>query len=402
MSTRTVLASLSWPVLNAARQSSIRLDDLGLPPSLYDATASPHERIPTDLLCAVWRAAAERSRDPLFGVHVGAHFTSASHLGAVGFLMRHSPTVRDAFGHASRYANLVENHKAIHLEPSGQDVALVGDTNPRPPLWSHHSAESRMAAAVSLLRSWAGPRFALRRIEFHHPRSDGALLEAFFGCKVLFSRSADRMIVSADTLAAPLPAHDVELYAFFRAQADSLLSAQPTVENVREQLRQALVESLPQGTPSLEQAARALSLSSRTLQRRLGEMGRSFRDALDEARREAALEALTARARPPLHQTAEAAGFRDEKAFRRAFRRWTGDTPGAYRARDASNQADAESPVGVAPPVGRPRSVSGRKQGSGSGGDSGSSLLRRARRWLKHRRGSGPPHRARARTRRRT
>ncbi|HEU4534643.1 MAG TPA: AraC family transcriptional regulator ligand-binding domain-containing protein, partial [Polyangiaceae bacterium] len=308
------------------------------------APAPPHERIATDLLCAVWRAAAERSRDPLFGVHVGAHFTSALNLGAVGFLMRHSPTVRDALGYASRYANLVENQKAVHLEPCGHDVALVGDTNPRPPLWSHHSAESRMAAAVSLLRDWAGPRFALRRVEFHHPRADGALLEAFFGCKVLFSRSADRMIVSADTLAAPLATHDAELHAFFRAQADALLSAQPACENVRERLRRSLIEALPHGAPSLAEAAHALSLSPRTLQRRLGEVGMSFRDALDEARREAALGALGARARPPLHQTAEAAGFRDEKAFRRAFRRWTGGTPGAYRSRHvATGAAEATS-----------------------------------------------------------
>nr|MCU0687744.1 helix-turn-helix domain-containing protein [Polyangiaceae bacterium] len=104
----------------------------------------------------------------------------------------------------------------------------------------------------------------------------------------------------------------------------------PPLDDTHARLLRALGEALPQGVPALGEAARTLGLSGRTLQRRLAEQGISYHDVLDEARRDAALRMLSSRRRA-LREAAEAAGFRDEKAFRRAFRRWTGQLPSAYR-----------------------------------------------------------------------
>ncbi|WP_234891465.1 helix-turn-helix transcriptional regulator [Agrobacterium vitis] len=72
-------------------------------------------------------------------------------------------------------------------------------------------------------------------------------------------------------------------------------------------------------------------MSERTLRRRLAESGVSFQSLLDDLRKNRTLELLGNR-NMSVEQIAFAVGFSDPHNFRRAFRRWTGTTPGALRA----------------------------------------------------------------------
>ena len=92
----------------------------------------------------------------------------------------------------------------------------------------------------------------------------------------------------------------------------------------------ALVDQLPHGEPSQKSVAEALHLSARSLQRRLAEAGSSYTEVRDNARRELALRYL----RDGGHSVSEITyllGFSDSSSFSRAFRRWTGVSPSAYR-----------------------------------------------------------------------
>ncbi|HEU4405421.1 MAG TPA: AraC family transcriptional regulator [Polyangiaceae bacterium] len=334
MNARTALASLAHPVLLAARQANVRLDDLPLPPSLRRLEPPPPgERIPYETLLETWRAVGLRSNNPTFGLYVAEHFTNASTFGVVGFLARHSETVGEAFDSVARYAAVIKDEKIMHVEARGGEAVLVaGVSLPSPPC-SHFGVESSMASYAKVLRLWTGlPNAAPRRVDFRHAApADPAIYERFFGCQVNFSQPLDRLVLPAHVLSAPLTTSDPELRSFFRAQADAALGALPPLDDTHARLLRALGEALPRGVPSLGEAARSLGLSARTLQRRLAEQGVSYHDVLDEARRDAALRSLASRRRA-LREAAEAAGFRDEKAFRRAFRRWTGQAPSAYRA----------------------------------------------------------------------
>lgn len=73
-----------------------------------------------------------------------------------------------------------------------------------------------------------------------------------------------------------------------------------------------------------------LNLSPRSLYRHLAEEGTSLQHIKDEVRREVASDLLT-RSRKSIKQVAAAAGFRNEASFNRAFRQWTGQSPGEYR-----------------------------------------------------------------------
>ena len=95
-------------------------------------------------------------------------------------------------------------------------------------------------------------------------------------------------------------------------------------------LRVILPAYLPDGSPTLQQAARLAGTSVRTLQRRLGAQGITYSQLLDDLRHDLAIFLL----RDPGRQAAEVSnelGYRDPAIFTRAFRRWTGTTPGRFR-----------------------------------------------------------------------
>lgn len=103
-------------------------------------------------------------------------------------------------------------------------------------------------------------------------------------------------------------------------------------DKLNSRLRAALVEQLPRGEPSAAKLAVMLNLSLRSLQRRLADEGTSYEDLLTSTRRELALSHLADR-RYSIGEVAYLLGFADASSFNRAFKRWTGQTPGQYRER---------------------------------------------------------------------
>ena len=117
--------------------------------------------------------------------------------------------------------------------------------------------------------------------------------------------------------------------------ADSPLPVEaPSTAPFVERVREAVERELGTGSLGVATLSRTLGTSSRTLQRRLGEIGLSFRDVVDEVRERRARAYLTD---PALSTTdiARLLGYAEVSAFLRAFKRWTGTTPGRVRAASA-------------------------------------------------------------------
>ena len=101
-------------------------------------------------------------------------------------------------------------------------------------------------------------------------------------------------------------------------------------------VKRALTESLPGGSTSVDDMARRLNVSKRSLQRRLSDEGTSFQELLNEARFEMAKRYLKDSALS-LPEISYLLGFRETSSFFRAFHGWTGTTPGEYRAANSSS-----------------------------------------------------------------
>lgn len=256
----------------------------------------------------------------------------ADDMGALGLAMKTAPTVRDALGRLVRYILVLSDTLEYELAdgPGGQVFALNG----RP----HHrrgaavANECALAAVTSMIRQIAGGRLTPSAVTFRHATlSSEDRHRAFFGCPVMYGAPADALHLDDEVLDRRTMLADDGLSTYLLGQLDGLRSRTPERSLIAD-VRGAVADALPDGQPSRPQIARRLGMSERTLHRRLADHGETFQDLVTQARREAA-ESLLADRQHNVAEVAFLTGFSDQTAFTRAFKRWTGSTPAAFRSR---------------------------------------------------------------------
>ncbi|MBC7941951.1 MAG: helix-turn-helix domain-containing protein [Chitinophagaceae bacterium] len=192
--------------------------------------------------------------------------------------------------------------------------------------------EFTLAAMFSRLRHVSEGSFMPRTLGLPvaRPASDG-VRERLFGLAPTYAHPCAEMILAASTWHMPTRSADPFLHATLKGLAARLELARPDDSTLERALRARLRDALVQGRADAARMADLLGVSERTLQRRLTELGRSFSDVVDDFRSEEAARLL---ATPGLHlvEVANRLGYAEQTSFTRAFRRWTGTTPGAWRA----------------------------------------------------------------------
>jgi AraC-like DNA-binding protein len=283
--------------------------------------ASPDTRVPTETYLALFAEAAKLGGED-FGISVGKALDAAS-FGLVGFLVASSGTLRDAFVRFSRYTRLLCDELEVTVTDRGDRVAVVYTlaVPPRVP------ALFEMALSHLVMSSRVGTNDAFRpeQVQFRDASGSGALTP-LLGSPVKFGADEDAVVCDARSLGLPLKGANSPLLAVLESHADLLLKALPNDGEIIARCRSLVRAMLPDGEPSLDAVASRMGKGARTLQRRLREVGLTFRGVVDDVRRESALRELEA----PDVSVAEVAfslGFSDPSAFHHAFRRWTGRSP---------------------------------------------------------------------------
>ena len=277
--------------------------------------------------------AAAADPDPTtLPLRVGASMRSADY-GPFGFAWKSAPTLQGSFERAERYALVLTSVAGYQVEEcyGGAFMHLHRDGERR--LGMRLSNEATLASIAAISREVSSRPFRPEAVYLKHPEpGDSADHEAYFECPVHFGSDKDALRVSRSTLLTPNKVGDASIANFF----DTLLEAE--VERVEDTVPierlvlDRISTELSAGVPRLSAVARGLGMSGRTLQRRLAEEGSSFQSLVDRARRRLALRLLRQEAAVTLMEVAFMTGFADQSSFTRAFRRWTGRTPGAFRA----------------------------------------------------------------------
>jgi len=195
---------------------------------------------------------------------------------------------------------------------------------------------------VSLLRyvhgyaCWAvDSRISLHEAGFPFPRPrHGAVFPLLFPGPVAFEAGDAHLTFDARYLALPQRRDDAALRAMLEHALPLTVLQYRRDRLLVARVRRFLSEH-PGEAHDADKVARQLHLSTRSLHRHLRDEGASLQRLKDEARRERA-EALLVRTDHPVKQVARAVGFADEKAFARAFKAWTGETPRGFRRRAAA------------------------------------------------------------------
>jgi AraC-like DNA-binding protein len=296
--------------------------------------SDPHAHLARPQSDRLIRTLAARIADPAFGLQA-ARCWHPSNLGALGYAWLSSSTLRTALQRLARYWRIVAADVTVSLEESPDGVAFVhAPPKTVDPVVDAVRGDIVMAILHDMCRRNFGGALALRRVAFRRAApADPRRHEAFFGCPVSFGAAATRLQIGAAEADHPLPTGNRDLAAMHdRVLVEQL--ARLDKKDVMARFRASLLERMTSGDFSEENLARDLHMSRRSLQRRLAEAEATYQSLVDETRRDMALRYLD----DPGKSATDIAfllGYSQQSAFTRAFRRWTGKSPSAYRSSKA-------------------------------------------------------------------
>jgi AraC-like DNA-binding protein len=292
----------------------------------------PDRRFPREKMLALWRAAREATGDTSFGLRVAEHVPYGS-FGVLEYIARSSSTLGDALSRVARYARLLDDVAEIVFAKTGSEVTIVPRLSDAWPIPSD-VMEGLLAVTLRLARELTGEAgLQPRAVELTGPTPADVREHArVFGVAVRFGAPRSGITFSEAQLALPVVHADPTLSAILDRHAAELLRRLPPAGSFGQRVRALVAAELGDGDPALDRIAAKLGVSARTLRRRLKDEGTSLTALLDELRRELAHRYLEEQ-KLTLDAIAFELGFADARAFRRAFKRWTGRAPRGGSAR---------------------------------------------------------------------
>jgi len=332
---------LVWPFVALARQhgNGAAVEDvherLGLTPAEFN---DPDTRIPVQLAADQLKYAVAKSGCRDLGL-LAARLVDSAHLGISEYLARSRPTLREALESGAHYVRLIGDGAYHRLDIEGDLAYARVWFDPQLVL---HEATYEFVLALGVLRArrlTRLPELTPLEVHFPHPEpADTTRHRELFGCPCRFGMPITQVILSADALRAPLADAEPALGRLLERQADAMLRDLPDSTALSDRVRSLLQGEADLRRASVSHIARRLGMSVRTLARKLNDENSSYRELIDDTRKQAALRELSRGSRP-ITEIAYQLGFANTQSFHRAFRRWTGGTAARYREQTQKAQS---------------------------------------------------------------
>lgn len=295
-----------------------------------EMTTMPTLQLRLSAYCSLFEEAAKQTGQDNFGLRFGQQF-SPRDLGMWGYASLSSPTLGSALENLVRLFRYQQSSSSMQLQRDADGRMRLEYQILTPAIVARRQdAELSLGQFTNIIRECCGRHWSPLEVEFEHPRPlDWRQHEIAFGAPVFFGCRTNAIIFDASLLSLPMPGHDPKLLAMMQSCLESLGSrdqAESLVDRVRHAVRLRLVD----GAPTLDQIAHSLRLPPAAIQRALADEGLGFRDAVETTRYDLARHYLQ-QGQLPLSEIALLLGYSELSAFTRAFTRWAGATPSAYR-----------------------------------------------------------------------
>jgi AraC-like DNA-binding protein len=326
--------------------------EAGLDPALIK---SERARFPFDRVAAAWGRAAQVTGKPHLGLELAKHYKPTDFHGlAVVFLA--SSNLRTALERLARYHVVVNTSFAMRLENKPDRLDLVCSAVDISDDARRMFQDSRAAILVDLCRTATSQELTPRTVEFTYPEpSDKSAHEALFRCPVVFGAPEWRLSFRTADVDRPFAASNRELALSNDKFLDDMVR-NLRHDDVVSRVKLAMLDELASGTPSEDAIAKTVSMSTRSLQRRLAAEGTSYTQLLAMVRKELA-EHYVANRHIPVTEISYMLGFSDVSSFSRAYKRWTGSSPAASRQREDTGMTQEPEHHGHDLREDRPRQV---------------------------------------------
>ncbi len=246
-------------------------------------------------------------------------------------LIIHAGTLGKALERGSQFYRLFGDEWSMGMARDTHDARLsVHIPMDRDP---EHFITEGMLMVWHGLASWLiERRIPLERVQFAYPEpSHISEYDALFFSPIMrFDQQRTEITFAADYLDLPIRQTEASLDEFLKTAPAQLLVKFKNSSSLTSRIREVLKTHIGEEMPTLNDVASRLYLSPQTLRRRLATEGKSYQTVKDNLRRDAAIHLLL-RPELTLEDVAQQVGFSETSTFHRAFKKWTGVTPGLYR-----------------------------------------------------------------------
>jgi AraC-like DNA-binding protein len=278
----------------------------------------------------VYANAVRLAPRPALGLTLGLR-TRISAYGLLGYAMLSAPTFGEALRIGLSYPVLLGTYFRLALEQDGETAWLTATGYSEDEVLRPFNTELCLGSLKVTFADLLGQPLPLRAAQLDYPAASGMArpYARGFGCPVEFAASRSAIGFDAAWLDRRLPLADPvthkEMLEQCRRQNVEFAARRAWLERVR-----GLIDARLQDPPGLEELARQMNCSSRSLRRHLAQQQTSYQQLLDELRFTRAKEMLQ-QGDIPIYRIAEALGFSETASLRHAFQRWSGQPPSHFR-----------------------------------------------------------------------
>lgn len=328
----TTLASVAFRVADTMKAEYgvdflPTLEKIGVAPG---KRTEPGARVVRSKQLRIWEEAEEQSGDSAIGIVVGRHAEPRDYY-VLGHAWLAAMSLKDAFDRLIRYREVLSNQPAdVSLAKDGEHYVIRAQYPDKDRMAPPAGLDAGIAALLHLCEMSLGERLTPDKAELifdkdRHPEAYAELLK----CPIRYACEENALWFPAKIMEQPLPGGIPDmLECADRIARDYIASFDRS--QVATQVRSLLISMLPSGKVDQDAVASKLYRSASTLQRQLSAEGTSYRDIVAETRESLARQYLTDPDYTP-SDVAYMLGFADQSNFGRAFKRWTGMSPGEFQ-----------------------------------------------------------------------
>jgi len=319
-----------------ASRQGIKVDDLlkkaGIERSLLNNLNNIDNKIPLEEYYCLLDSAIDMTGDPYFGLHMG-ETSNTEDLSIFGYIISSCHTIRDAFEKVGKYYGMIGSLLYIYIQIEGDRVKIVYDMRKHfPNKCIRHCIETGLLNFYNMVRNIASRPVAIREVWMKsEPPENISEYNRIFNCPVLFNQPVSALVFPSKILDIPLRYPNPTLLALLEHHANSFLSKIDENDYLSRKISLLLFKKIQGERSTIEDIADNLGMSVRNIQHILKKEGITFREIYNNVRKELAKSYL-AEKHYTIDDISYLLGFSEPSVFRKAFKAWTGMTPGNFRS----------------------------------------------------------------------
>lgn len=336
MNARTIPTAFIQRYLAFSPESQVDLTNaLGAAGIDLNTLSDPRARLTPTQVTTFIQTSWQITNDELFGL--GNAPVPRGTFRLICLTLIHCPDLGSAFTRMAEVIRVLPGLTPLTVEAGEDSTRISFSVNPRSGIAEHDVAERITTDFVMILlhrfAAWLiGRRVRLRSVEFPYSAPDARLAQDYdiiFGIPVTFDALCSAMVFDNSAIRAPLIQTEETLEEYLRASPIHLMSERDYDSTASAQVRRVVELGVKGRTSTADEIADMLSISVPHLRRLLRREGTSLGQLREEVLRDVAIAGLGRG--ESVEVLSARLGFSEPSAFRRAFKRWTGDTPSSYR-----------------------------------------------------------------------